>query len=117
MGRLTDHLKVDTEFIVLVIFITAYCSATNIPFVEEMLRWESVTEANLNGLTDDVADWCWYEMLLKTTGFVKKSRTELEKYENLEKLPTEIQECIRESMDYYMFLKSQKLEVKQEVDP
>ena len=68
-----------------------------------MLKWEP----------GPVADWDvwngWHENVLKSTGFKKKSRQELEKYEALENFPTEVQNCIKESIGYYMFLKSQKL--------
>ena len=75
------------------------------PFDEKMLKWEP----------GPVSDWDvwngWHEDALKSAGFKKKSRQELEKYEDFEKLPTEVQDCIKENIGYYMFLQSQKIKV------
>ena len=75
------------------------------PFDEKMLKWEP----------GPVADWelCsgWHENVSKSAGFKEKSRQELEKYEDLKKLPTEVEDCIKDNIGYYMFLRSQKIKV------
>ena len=65
-----------------------------------MLKWEP-------GLVADWDGWNgWHESLVKSEGFKKKSSQE-----DFEKLPIEVEDCIKDNIGYYMFLQSRKIKV------
>ena len=70
-----------------------------------MLKWEP----------GPVPDWDvwngWHDSALKSSGFVKETRKSLEKYEALDKFPDVVKDCIKENMEYYMFLHSKAIKI------
>lgn len=84
--------------------ISAYCKVTNLPFDENMLKWEP----------GPILDWDvwngWHDSALKSSGFTKHDVQQLENFENLDDYPLEVQSCVKECQVYYEFLRSRKTE-------
>lgn len=82
----------------------AYCKVTNLPFDENMLKWEP----------GPILDWDvwngWHDSALKSSGFTKHDVQQLENFENLDDYPLEVQSCVKECQVYYEFLRSRKTE-------
>ena len=79
-----------------------YCSATGLPFTEDMLTWEP----------EEVEEWklfssypVWYGTAMHSSGFMKTTQSTSE---SLTDYPEIVKECIQHSLPYYEALREVK---------
>jgi len=83
----------------------AYCNATGITFSKEMLTWKPCMLDIWNKFDG------WWETVANSSGFISRSREEVDKQIDILVFPEEVQNCIEESMKYYKYLRERKLRI------
>lgn len=72
-----------------------YCSATGLPFTEDMLKWEQEEIKECNWFPTYKL---WYGTAMSSTGFMKPK---LSSEEPLSNYPKIVEECVRDELPYY----------------